>query len=246
MVGPKTPAGLETSAGRPVPQRGTPIGKDVVPGPNAPRVAVLDEAIKELETLGSQARYESIRRIRQAYDGPAKATYAPSVTADYLKAQGGKLGAADVTGTLRDALGKMDPATAAANAEYHLYRTLDDVMKAAKETEAARPKIGRRMAAVLFGGGAGAAAGGATGATAGAALFMAVDAAAAAGFTTKLKAAQLMTDMSKALRAGSEMKVRSLAAQMRQLAKVGAVQAGRTTSPSESQSSTGSPLPAVR
>ena len=215
-----------------------PLGSDVVPGPNAARVAQLDQAIGEIRKLGPEARYESLRRIRQAYDGPAKAIYAPSVTADYLKAQGGKMGAADVTGTLREALGKFDPATAAANADYHLYRTLDDVMQAAKETEAARPKIGRRMAAILFGGASGASAGGVTGAAAGAALFTAVDAAAAAGWTTKLKAAQLMTNMSKALRAGNELKVRSLASQMRQLSKVGAVQSGRLTSPNGLQPNT--------
>lgn len=215
--------------------KATPIGRDVVPGPNAERVAQIDKAISELKQLGPQAPYESLRRIRQAYDGPAKATYAPSVTADYLKAQGGKLGAADVTGTIRSALAEADPATAATNAEYHLYRTLDEVLSAAKETEAARPKIGRRMAAILFGGGSGAAAGGATGATAGAALFLAVDAAASAGWTTKLKAAQLMTDAAKALRSGSEGQLQSVAFQLRKLGTVGAVQAGRLTSPTESQ-----------
>lgn len=211
---------------------GEPAGKDVVPGPNKGRVAEIDRAIKEVESLGEQAHYEAIRRIRQAYDGPAKAIYSPAVTADYLTAQGSKLGAADVTGALRKALAAEDPATAAANADYHLYRTMDDVIQAAKETEAQRPRIGRRMMATLFGMGAHGASGGA--------LMLAAEMAFEGGLAPKLKVAQLMADAAKAMRAGSEARVQSIASQLRAFAKnkgakMGAVQVGRATSPSGPQ-----------
>src|SRR5207247_10371873 len=119
-----------------------PLGADVVPGPNAARVAVIDQAVDELRQLGPEARYEPIRRIRQAYDSQAKTVYSPSVTADYLKAHGGKLGAADGTGTLREGLARWDPKTAAANSQYSLYRTANDVLEATAEVERTRPKVG--------------------------------------------------------------------------------------------------------
>jgi hypothetical protein len=133
-------------------ESGGAIGRDVIPAPNRARVAMIDQAIADIKVLGPMARYESLRRIRQAYDGPAKAVYAPAVTSDYMVKMGEKLGAADATGTLRDALATFDPATAAENAKYHLYKSAYDVLEAAHETERARPKVGR----TLFAGGMGA------------------------------------------------------------------------------------------
>ncbi len=57
---------------------GTPLGEDIVPGPNAGRVAVIDQAISELKALGPVTRYDPIRTIRQAYDQVAKVKYIPS------------------------------------------------------------------------------------------------------------------------------------------------------------------------
>ena len=138
-----------------------------------------------MSALGSQASYESLRVIRQAYDGPAKAVYSPSMTADYLTAQGGKLGAADVTGAIRDHLATADPATAAANAEYHFYRSVNDILEVTKETEGARPKVGRRIAIAL--GGAVRREAGGLGAVIGATVATAGDVAAAGGATWKLE-----------------------------------------------------------
>jgi hypothetical protein len=241
---------LEGEAGRPLPagtvrdvqsgqikpplvKEGRPIGQDVVPGPNAARVEAIDQAIDEIRQLGPQARYESLRRIRQAYDGPAKAIYNPSMTADFLKAQGGKLGAADVSGALREALGTMDPATAAANAEYSLYRGLDDVLEAAKETEAARPKVGRRIMSATAGMVTGGAAGGLKGAAIGTVLGPIADAAASAGWTVKLQVAQGLKSLASAVRTGDLPEISSLSLRLKQLTAGNAV--GRATSPSGSQ-----------
>lgn len=136
-----------------------PIGQDVVPAPNAARVAQIDQAASEVKALGSVASYEALRRVREAYDGPAKAIYSPAMTADYMTAQGGKLGAADVTGALREHLATLDPNTATANADYSLWKKASDVLAAAEETDRVRPTVGRSIMAR----GLGAATGGATG-----------------------------------------------------------------------------------
>jgi hypothetical protein len=177
-----------------------PAGQSVVPGPNAPRVAVIDQAIREIEALGPSARYEPLRRIRQSYDGPAKARYNPSMTQDYLKVSGESAGAADVTGTLRDTLAKLDPTTAAANAEYHAWRTLDDVLEAAEEQARVRPKVGRQIMSRVVGAMIGGTGGAAT-AIAGAAVAPSIE-AALSGATTKLQAARVMTRLARAVRQG--------------------------------------------
>jgi hypothetical protein len=219
---------------------GVPIGHDVVPGPNAARVAVIDQAISELRQLGPVTRYEPIRRIRQAYDGPAKAVYNPSMTADYLKAQGSKLGAADVTGALRDHLAQWDPQTAAANAEYSVYRSANDVLQATAETERTRPRVGRAIIARLTGTILGQQAAGAGGAVAGYIGGPLVDSALASGFTTKLKTARLMTKLADAIRGGDMDRVTGLSTLIqRELRTVGAAQTSREVD----QQASGSAVP---
>lgn len=197
-------------------QRREPLGRDVVPGPNAARVAVIDRAISELQQLGPVANYEPIRRIRMAYDGPAKAVYHPSMTADYLKAQGGKLGAADVTGALREGLAQWDPATAEANAAYSLYRTADDVLEATREIERTRPRVGRLIANRIFGTVAGGQAGGPVGAAAGYIAAPILDAGTAMGATTRLKFAAMQQRLATAIRTGNVQQVNFLANNLRE------------------------------
>lgn len=210
----------------------TPIGSDVVPGPYAARVAMIDEAIAEVQKLGKMARYESLRTIRQAYDGPAKAIYNPSMTADFLKAQGGKLGAADVTGVLREHLAKFDPATAQANAKYSLYRKASDVLEAAAEVERVRPTVGRRIMSRLVGATAGGAAAGLSGALVGAVLAPSLEAALSSGFTIRLQTARLMHRLATAIRSSNFSSVDSLIGQLKRVGAQGAVLTGKTTNPS--------------
>lgn len=209
-----------------------PVGEDVVPHPNAARVAEIDRALAELEQLGPVARYESIRRIREAYDGPAKAIYNPSMTADYLKAQGGKMGAADVTGVLRDNLAKWDEGTAKANTEYSLWKTADDVLEATREVERTRPKVGRQIMTRLTTTLAGGQQAGAAGAAAGFIFAPIVDAAMNMGVTTRLHTAKLMSNLAQAIRQGNEARVVSLSEQLKRIAAQGAAIQGQSTSPS--------------
>lgn len=187
-----------------------PIGEDVVPAPNMPRVGQIDQAMSELRQLGPVSQYEPLRVMRQAYDGPAKTVYNPSLVDDFLRKSGEAKGAADVTAALRKTLADADPATAQANAQYALYRSANDILEAAEQIERAKPKVGRQIMARLTGTLFGAQAGGVGGAAAGYVLAPSVEALLNAGFTTKLKTAQLMQGLATAIRRGSISEVNSL------------------------------------
>lgn len=181
-----------------------PLGQDVVPAPNAARVAQINQAIKEVQTLGPVAKYEALRRIREAYDGPAKAVYSPAMTNDYMTAQGGKMGAADVTSVLREHLAKFDPATAKANADYSLWKKASDVLTAAEETERVRPTVGRTLMAHGLGAVAGGGIDGGLGAAVGAMVAPVVE-RAITGLSPAMKVvvARHLATIADALRAGN-------------------------------------------
>jgi hypothetical protein len=192
-----------------------PLGESVVPAPNAARVAQIDQALSELRQLGPEARYEPLRLIRAAYDKPAAVTYSPSVTADFLTQSGGAQGAADVTGALREFLASHEPATAEANARYSLMKRADDVLEATREVERVRPAVGRKMLTSFLGGTTGGALGGVPGMALGAVLGPVVDSALAAGVTTKLQTARLLSEFATALKQGQPSAVASVAARLR-------------------------------
>lgn len=217
------------------------LGSDTVPSPNAARVAVIDEAVSELKRLGPVARYDPIRTMRQSYDGPAKAVYSPSMTADYMKAQGGKLGAADVTGVLRESLAKWDPPTAQANAQYSLWRKADDVLQATMEVERTRPRVGRQIIGRLTGTVLGAQTAGAPGAVAGYVFGPVVDTAAAAGATTQLATARMLSRLATAIRQGNVQNVARISSLLKRIGTTAAAQTGRLTSPSGFQTQTTAP-----
>jgi len=157
-----------------------PVGRNVIPSENQPRFNAIQNTIDELETLGPFVRYEPLRRVRQARDVGAEVVYNPSMTADFLKLQGAQKGAADSAAVLRDALAGMDEVTAAANKQYALYRTANDVLKATEEVSRSSPTVGRG----LFG-------------------FMAsplMDTLINAGFTPKLKTAALLQRLANSAR----------------------------------------------
>ena len=179
-----------------------PLGKDVTPAPNAARVSQIDQAINELKQLGPVARYEPLRRIREAYDQVAKVKYSPAVTLNFLEKQGQASGAADVTSALRDSLAKMDPETAKANGPYALYRSANDVLQAAEETDRVRPTVGRKIMARLVGSVAGEAAGGLPGAVAGTLLGPAIDSMANMAPTIRIGYARALARLADGLRSG--------------------------------------------
>lgn len=211
-----TASGQETVLSQ---RQAAPLGKDVVPGPNAVRVAQIDQAIKEVQALGPVARYEALRQIRQAYDGPAKVKYAPSLTQEFLAKQGEANGAADVTGVLRNHLAKLDPQTAAANADYSLWKKADDVLTAAEETERARPTVGRTMLARGLGAAAGAAEDGPLGAVVGGFVGPVIERIAqSASPAMKVAVARQLANLADALQAGQVTRATGLMETLKRMA----------------------------
>jgi hypothetical protein len=195
-VGPKPGVTINTVKGRP-------LGQDVVPGPNKPRVAMIDQAAEELKQLGPQANYDALSQIRKAYDSESKAIYSPSFTADYMAKKGGAMGAADVAGSIRRYQGGLSPETAAENANFHLWAQADDVMKALDEAEKTRPKVGRTIASSAAGSVVGhGAIGGFTGAAIGAVVGPLLDAAMSSGYTAQIALGRYLTELSDAIRRG--------------------------------------------
>ena len=204
-----------------------PLGKDVVPTPNTGRVAQIDQAIKEIKQLGPVARYEPLRRIREAYDHVARVKYSPSMTADFLAKQGEASGAADVTNSLRDFLAKLDPATVKANADYSLWKKASDVVTAAEETDRARPTVGRTIMARGLGAAAGAAEGGGVGAIVGAVLGPMLERGAMSlAPAMKITVARQLASLADAIRAGQSTRATALLQSIRQLVPASAAMRG--------------------
>jgi hypothetical protein len=226
---------------------GGPLGHEVVPAPNAARVAVIDNAIHELQQHGPYSRYDQLRIMRQAYDGPAKIKYNPSVTQDFLAQSGKASGAADVTGTLRDYLVKQEPETGPANEHYHMMKSAQDALDAAAETERVRPGVGRMIMTRLMGVIAGGQAAGLPGAVAGATAAPVVEGILHGGFTTKIQTARALSQVAEALRSGNVEGGLSLLQQLKRSALIqGAVHANDQVGqppPSRDDQAAGPPPP---
>lgn len=217
--------------GRPVARDvAQPLGDAVEPAPNAARIATLDKVISEVKQLGPLARYESLKRIRQAWDQVAKPKYSPSLTQDFLTKQGEASGAMDATGVIRDNLAKFDPETAKANEPYAFYRSVNDVLNAAEETDRTRPTVGRKIMARLVGTLGGEAAAGLPGAVVGGLLGPVVDSAASMAPTLRIQYSRGLANLADALRAGNEVQATSIIARLKALPvtrKMKAVSAGQ-------------------
>src|SRR5262249_40017155 len=156
------------------------------------QIATLRKIRSEVERLGPVASYDAVRLIRQAWDQVAKLKYMPSSAQDALRKMGSETGAMKGTGAIRDALATVDPATAAANPEYSLYRSADDVLEATREVERTRPQVGRQIMARLTGSMVGGELGGVAGAVGGFVLGPLLESALSSGMTMKLQTARLM------------------------------------------------------
>lgn len=188
-----------------------PLGESVIPKPMQDRADQIVQALRDVRKLGPMAPYESVRKIRQAYDIPARQKYVPSLTQDFLKKQGEASGAADVTGVLRDAMAVSDPRTAIANKEYAFWRKAHDVVEAANEVERVRPTVGRKIMARLGGAMVGGATGGTLGEVLGFSLGPLIDSvASSASQGRKIMTARLLSDVASALRSGDVQKIETV------------------------------------
>lgn len=197
-----TPSSTSVTFGNSMPMRSAPkpIGEAVVPGPTAARVAMIDSAIADIKALGDVVDFDALRKIRMAYDGPAKARYNPSITADFLKRTGESSGAADVTSVIRDVLSRQDKSVAAANSEYSLMRSAMTVLEAADEAALVRPSSRRVVGTAAAGGFAGLHFGGPGGAVAGTVLGPVLDAALTSGVTTQVGVSRMLLKFADAVK----------------------------------------------
>lgn len=179
-----------------------PLGQTVEPAPNAAQLATLRKIRDEVQALGPVAPYESIRRIRQAWDTVAKVKYSPAVSPDYLARQSEATAASKGTGAMRQALADADPQSADAYATYSLYKSANDVVQAAEEANRVRPNRGRGIMARTAGAMIGAKEGGPVGAGIGAIAAGIVDRAAEMAPTFQIAIARRMAAVADALRSG--------------------------------------------
>lgn len=180
-----------------------PLGQAVEPAPNRSEIATLRQIRSELAQLGPTASYESVRRIRDAWDKVAKVRYMPSSAQDVLKAQGDATGAYKATSVLREGLGAIDPQTAAANQRYSMFKSANDVLDATAEAERTRPKVGRGLMRTAAGATAGAISGGGVGAAIGATVGAIVNRAAEAAPTMQIMIARRLAGVADEIRAGN-------------------------------------------
>jgi hypothetical protein len=185
------------------PMRERPLGQAVQSEANRPELETLAKIRNEVAQLGPVAPYESVRRIRAAWDQVAKPKYLPSTASDALKSQGEANAAMKGAGAIRDALAAADPVTAAANAKYSLFKSANDVLTATEETERARPRVLRGIVARTGGAMVGAESGGVIGAGAGVILGSIVERAAELAPTAKIVVARQLASVADLLRGGN-------------------------------------------
>jgi hypothetical protein len=202
------------------------MGRAVVPEPNVDQATALRQIRDELAALGDIAPYESVRRIRNAWDKVARIKYNASFVQDFLKKQEQATGAAKGTAAMRDALAKTSPETAQANADFALRKAQRDVLQATAETEQGRPIRGTRA----FSRGAGMLEGGRQGGVEGAIIGTLVgdlmDRLATSGVTPKIYTARLLTQLADAIRGNQPARAASLRVKLARIATTGEGAAG--------------------
>ncbi len=185
-------------------------GKAVEPGPNTAELATLRQIRDEVGALGPVAPYESVRRIRQAWDKAAKPKYLPATAADALKSSGEATGAAKGTSAMREALAQTDPESAQAYQQYSLYKSAQDVVQAAEEADRVRPNRGRGIMARSLGAIPGAIEGNPVKAVIGATIGAIVDKAAEMAPTFQVVIARKLAAVADTLRSGDTVKARAM------------------------------------
>jgi hypothetical protein len=191
-------------------KEGVALGRDVVPTENQPAYGTLTRMINEVAALGPVAQYESLRRLRAAWDEGAKLQYAPSMAADYLKKQAIGRASSNAAGIMRDSLAAAEPETAAANAEFTFWKRADDVLSAAEEADRVRPTRLRRTIADSASG------------MSKSVLPSLIERIASSGYTTKIASARLLANLADAIRGGRSAEAASILGQVESLVPAGA------------------------
>jgi hypothetical protein len=220
------------------------IGGTVEPATRASRIASLRQALEEVKGLGNFANVDNLRKLRIAWDEGAQAVFTPSVAQDFLKARASGSGWADARTVLNDYLTSQHPELKPLNADASLWKKAVDVMQAAEESDRVRPKVGRTLMARGLGAATGGAAQGPIGAFVGAVVGPGVEQMMSnLRPGVKIVVGRQMAKLATAIRSGDVPAITNTAQSLRQLIAQQATLAGRTTSPSESQTQPAPALP---
>ena len=195
-----------------------PYGESQTAAPERARVAAIDKAINEVKALGPTAKYDALRDLRAGWDLEAKPVYSGAVTPEYIANRSRQMGAADVTGAIREFLASKDSGTAAANAEWSFFKKAKSVLDATEEVERTRPNRGGKIMSRVAGSIVGSQMAGALGGIAGYMIAPAAEVSVGMGVTTKLKMATQLNNLASAIRTGNASKTAFYANQFRRTA----------------------------
>ena len=196
-------------------------GGSVIPTPDVPRAAAIQQAMAEVQALGPFSNTENFAKLRDAWSQQAKPVYAPVLDPNAAQlAQSASKGWADARAELQGFLTDRHPELKPLNADYSVWKTANDVVQAAADRERVRPTVGRNMLASgvgsLIGSGVGA---GPLVAGVGGALAPLVERglSGTVGPAFKLTIARLQTNLADALRTGDFPKAQLLTQTLRPL-----------------------------
>ena len=125
--------------------------KGVVSRADMPRAEALRSAIDELREVSRRSRggvtTSDLAHLRNSWGTAAKQQFTPSLVTDSPKLRSSGAGWADAWDELQKGLTNRHPQLTAQNADFHVYKSAADVMKALEQRERVRPSVGRAIMA---------------------------------------------------------------------------------------------------
>lgn len=120
-------------------------GGKVLPAAKADRAAALTQAIQEVKQLGPFTNTDNLAKLRNNWKELAKDQFVPNVNPNFKQIQGAAKGWADAYTQLQDHIVTRHSELQPLNADYHIWKTADDVMTALEDRERVRPTVGRTI-----------------------------------------------------------------------------------------------------
>jgi len=113
----------------------------------AARAAALDQAIDEVKQLGSLTTMDSLTKLRNQWQGPARNAFVPELNPNFEQIRGNASGWADAWGALQEAITDQHPNLRPLNADYRVWKQASDVMEALADQQRTKPTVGRTIMA---------------------------------------------------------------------------------------------------
>lgn len=179
-------------------------GKVVEPATRASQLEALQTAKSELKKLGSNANIDALRNLQTSWGEGARKVYTPSIQTGAAAEVSAGEGWASAREALQGFITEREPQLKAVNADYNLWRRINDVLNATVQTERVRPTIGRQMLGGGIAAGSGFAHGGSIEAlAAGTIVSGMIEVAHEMGLTSKITTARTLAKLADALKTGT-------------------------------------------